>query len=89
MMLVPIIWQLQNYTRNLKNDKSWHIATHLRVLSKSFPMNTDTKGFRWFSKIFVLWAKVASAFGGFTIFPAAKRANIKNLALSASEVSHR
>ena len=31
--------------------KSWHMGTHLRVLSESFPMNTNTTGFSWFSKI--------------------------------------
>ena len=44
-------------------------GTHLKVLSKSFPMNTNMKGFRWFSKIFaplevVLCTKIASALGG-------------------------
>ena len=38
--------------------------THLRVLSESYPMNTHMTGFRWFSKIFVLWKKVASASEG-------------------------
>ena len=28
------------------------MGTHLRVLSKSYPMNTNMTGFRWFSKIF-------------------------------------
>ena len=43
------------------------MGTHLRVLSKNYPMNTNMTGFRWFSKFFcvlVLWSKVASAFGG-------------------------
>ena len=36
--------------------KPWQIGTHLRVLSESFPMNTNMTGFRLFSKIFVsLW----------------------------------
>ena len=29
------------------------------VLSDSFPMNTNMTRFRWFSKSFVLWTKVA------------------------------
>ena len=29
------------------------MGTHLRVLSESYPMNTNMTGFRWFSKIFV------------------------------------
>ena len=33
--------------------KPWQMGTHLRVLSKSYPMNTNMTGFRWFSKIFV------------------------------------
>ena len=43
------------------------MSTHLIVLSKSYPMNTNMKGFRWFSKIFaiiVLQRKVASALEG-------------------------
>ena len=31
----------------------WHMVTHLRLLSESYPINTDMTGFRWFSKIFV------------------------------------
>ena len=31
--------------------KPWQTGTHLRVLSKSFPMNTNMTGFRQFSKI--------------------------------------
>ena len=30
--------------------KHWHMGTHLRVLSESFPMNTNITGFRCFSK---------------------------------------
>ena len=30
--------------------KPWHMGTHLRVLSESYPMTTDMAGFRWFSK---------------------------------------
>ena len=32
--------------------KLWHMGTHLRVLSKRYPMNTNMTGCRWFSKIF-------------------------------------
>ena len=35
-----------------EKDKPWHIGTHLRVLSESYPMDTNMTGFRWFSKIF-------------------------------------
>ena len=41
--------------------------THLRVLSESYPMNTNMIGFGWFLKIFAslcFWAKVASACSG-------------------------
>ena len=30
--------------------KPWHMGTHLRVLSESYPMNTNVTGIRWFSK---------------------------------------
>ena len=29
--------------------KPWHMGTHLRVLSESYPMNFNMAGFRWFS----------------------------------------
>ena len=32
--------------------KPWHMGTRLRVLSEGYPMNTNTAGFGWFSKIF-------------------------------------
>ena len=32
--------------------KPWHMGTHLKVLSETFPMNTNMTGFRWFSKLF-------------------------------------
>ena len=43
------------------------MGTHLRVLSKSYPMNTNKTGFKWFSKylcVLVLETKVASAMEG-------------------------
>ena len=33
--------------------KPWQMGTHWRVLSESYPMNTNMTGFRWFIKIFV------------------------------------
>ena len=42
-------------------------ATHLRVLSESYPMNTNMAGFRWFSKtlcVLVLWREIVSALEG-------------------------
>ena len=47
------------------------MGTHMRVLSESFPMNTNMTGFRWFSKkdcILVIWKKVASALEGLRQF---------------------
>ena len=43
------------------------MGTHLRVMSKSYPMNTNMAGFRCFSEIFVLWTKVASALEGLAL----------------------
>ena len=34
--------------------KPWHMATHLRVLSQSYPMNTNMTCFGWFSKFLAL-----------------------------------
>ena len=34
----------------IKCLKPWHMGTPLRVLSKSYPMNTNMVEFRWFSK---------------------------------------
>ena len=45
-------------------------TTHLRVLIKSYLMNTNITGFRWCSKVFcvlVLWTKVASALEGLIV----------------------
>ena len=39
------------------------------ITHESYPMNTNMRGFRWFSKIncvFNLWTKVASALEGLT-----------------------
>ena len=54
--------------------KPWHMGAHLRVPSKSYPMNTNTAGFKWFSKNFVivLSTKVASALEGLIMLTAAK-----------------
>ena len=52
--------------------KPWHMGTHLRVLNKSYLMNTNITGFRCFSKIAMInvivnWTKVASALEGLNI----------------------
>ena len=56
---------VQNLT-NAKWLKPWRMDTHLRVLSVSYPMNTNMTGFTWFSKIFVslFWTKIAIAWEG-------------------------
>ena len=46
------------------------MGTHLRVLPKTYPMNTNMTGFRGFFKnhcVLVLWVKVASASEGLTL----------------------
>ena len=43
------------------------MGTHLRVLSESYPLNTNMTRFKLFFKyicVFVLWTKVASALEG-------------------------
>ena len=42
-------------TKRCKKAKKWlqlQMGTHLRVLSDSYPMDTNMTGFRCFSKIF-------------------------------------
>ena len=44
---------IQNNAKKQKNDRNpgtW-VSTHLTVLGESFPINTNIRGFRWFSKI--------------------------------------
>ena len=68
---------LANFTKWCKNPekwlKPWQMGTHLRALSKSFPMNTNMTGSRRFSKfkylcIVMLWTIVASAAEGCLMF---------------------
>ena len=62
------IWPIQNDAQTRK--MTWHMGTHLRVLSESYLMNTNMTGFMWFSKIFVTqWfgLKVASALEGLIV----------------------
>ena len=54
---------MQNDAKKLKNDKLWHMGTHLRLLDReSYSMNTDKKqGLHGFQKSFLdLWTKVSS-----------------------------
>ena len=67
MLLVPNLANTK-WCKNLKKWlKPWHMGTHL---SKSYPMNTNMTGCRWFPKIFgslqVLWTKVVAALEGLT-----------------------
>ena len=55
LTLMPLLASLANtkwYKKHGKWLKLWHMGTHMRELSESFPMNTNVTGFRWFSKIF-------------------------------------
>ena len=47
---------MQNEAEHLKILKSGHMGTHMRVLSRTYPMNTNMTGFRWFSKIFAFFS---------------------------------
>ena len=38
-----------------KYMKPWQMGTHLRVLSKSYQMNTNMIGLSWFSKVVGYW----------------------------------
>ena len=37
--------------KNCQLIESWHMGTHLKVLSEIYPMDTYMTGFRWFSEI--------------------------------------
>ena len=58
LMLNPYAAQVANFgiIKWCEKAEIWlrpcHMGTHLRVLSGSFPKNTNMTGFRWFSKIF-------------------------------------
>ena len=52
--------------------KPWHMGTHLRVLSKRYPMNTNMTGFGWCFKnlcVRVLLSKVALELEGLKQIP--------------------
>ena len=53
LMLLVANLTIRKWCKNMKEWlKPWHMGTHLRVLSKSFLMNTNLTGLRWFSEIF-------------------------------------
>ena len=55
-MLLVANFANSNWCKNAdKGLNLWHVGTHLRVLSESYPMNTNMTGFRWFSKCFASW----------------------------------
>ena len=69
MTLMLVVANLANTKCSKKLEKiikPWHIGTHMRVLSESFPMDTIMTGVRWFLEnfVFVHWAKEASALKG-------------------------
>ena len=52
LMLLVANWPLQNTAKETRKWlEHWHIGIHLRVLSESFPMNTNMTGFKCLKKI--------------------------------------
>ena len=55
LTLMLLVADLAN-TKWCKNPekwlKLWHMGTHLKALSESYPMNTNMIGFKCFSKFF-------------------------------------
>ena len=49
MLLVANLPNTKWCKKSEKWPKPWQMGTHLRVLSESFPMNTNMTGFGWFS----------------------------------------
>ena len=47
-----LVWPKQNDAKNLKTTETLAHGTHLRVLSETYPMNTNMTGFRLLTKIF-------------------------------------
>ena len=50
MLLVANLANTKRCKITEKLLKPWQMGTHLRVLSESYPMNTNMTGFRLFSK---------------------------------------
>ena len=50
MLLVANLTNTKKCKKPEKLLKPWQMGTHLRVLSESFPMNTNMTGFQWFFK---------------------------------------
>ena len=52
---MPLVANFAEHKMMQKHEKllkPWHMGTHLKVLSESYPMNTNKTGFGWFSKKF-------------------------------------
>ena len=66
LMLLVANLVKRKWFENIKKLKPRHMGTHLRLLRKSYPMNTNMTGFRWFSFswILVLRKKVSLALEG-------------------------
>ena len=52
LTLALLVANLANtkWIKKRKWHKRWHMGSHLRVISGSYPMNTSTTEFKWFSK---------------------------------------
>ena len=48
MLLVANLAITKVCKKNDKCLKPWHMGTHLRLIRKRYPMNTNTTGFKWF-----------------------------------------
>ena len=47
------VWPIQNDAKTPEIWlRAWHMGTQLRALNKSFLMNTNMTGFRWFTEMF-------------------------------------
>ena len=59
MVLLANLANTKCCKKSEKRPKPCHMGTHLRVLSKSYLMNTNMAVFRWFRKlcVLVLWTK--------------------------------
>ena len=54
MLLVANFAKIKNDAKKTENDRNPGTWVLIRVLSDSYPMDTNMTGLRWFSKISVL-----------------------------------
>ena len=52
MLLMANLANTKRCKETEKSLKSWHVGTHVRVLSESFPMNTSMAGLVGFQRTF-------------------------------------